>query len=64
MLAIVCSCIGNVVDLKGEPITHRVLVKAQGIRGDDCVNTEESSQAEADGRFRVRGLKVREAKKY
>lgn len=46
------------VNLRSDPITQRVLIKAQGIKGDDCINTEESSFAEPNGQFRVRGLKV------
>lgn len=55
-----CSCTGKVVSLKGEPIEHPVLLVAEVIKeAEGCTNAEESSQADSNGQFRIRGLKVR-----
>jgi len=52
------SCSGVVVNLNGKPVSQSVVIRAEGVQGEDCINTEESSQAEPSGYFRVRGLKV------
>ncbi|KAF6032904.1 hypothetical protein EB796_008789 [Bugula neritina] len=51
------SCSGVVVNLNGKPVSQSVVIRAEGVQGEDCINTEESSQAEPSGYFRVRGLK-------
>ena len=52
------SCIGRVVSLRGDAVPCTVTVRARGQQSSQCDNTEESTQAEPNGHFRVRGLKV------
>ena len=53
------SCIGRVVSLRGDAVPCTVTVRARGLQSSQCDNnTEESTHAEPNGHFRVRGLKV------
>lgn len=58
MLCICFSCVGNVVSIRGDAVPCSVMVYARGDSHGPCANTEESSQAERSGLFRIRGLKV------
>ncbi|XP_067940319.1 BOS complex subunit NOMO3-like isoform X2 [Watersipora subatra] len=55
------SVFGSAVNLRSEAVSQRIHIKARGIKGQECINTEESSQGQVDGKFRIRGLKMEAA---
>lgn len=52
------------VNLRGDTLSNAVAVKAHGLPGSECANMEESCKTEAEGQFRIRGLKVTLTTKY